>query len=105
MKHLAKLAIGSLLLFPPAGKAHQTVENVPFPAECCSDRDCEKVTSDQITKLPNGDWIVKMPRGEVRVPWDFPRKQFPSPDLFVCVTFGTYPTAAILRCVLASPSV
>ena len=105
MKHLAKFTTGGLSLFPPAGKTHQTAENVPFPTECCSNRDCEKVTADQITKLPNGDWIVKMPRGEVRVPADFPRGPFPSPDLFVCVTFGTFPTGAIFRCVLASPTV
>lgn len=91
-----------LLLAMDTAKSHETARGTPFPPECCSGRDCEAVTRSQIDFQPNGDWYVRLSRGTVFVPADFPRRWFAEFGLFICA--GKALTGEMfLYCVLTQP--
>lgn len=96
------ILIAWMVVAPPA-RSHFAPAGTQFPIECCTETDCEPVTREQIQVEPNGDWYVKLQRGTVHVPADFPRTFFSEPGLFVCA--GQTIRGLHLRCVLVQPGV
>lgn len=96
--------LGLTVLGRPAAP-HETAEGIPFPPECCSNRDCEPLEPEKKTELPNGDWLVQVRCGIVRIPASFPRRDFYGPRMYVCASCPPLGGTPYLYCLLVPPAV